>query len=197
MKSRIRVSLAAPGMDGLLLTQWGLTLLTVGCLCITGVIWWFSQALEQQSVQFQEQAHELKASNQQLIMKASTQGIDLSETRIQALPKEIKFAKQIRKQLGFSWTQFLNDLESTVPPNIAMETVKVNFKEASIALNGSAKSLDDINQLVDRIEAHPSFHNTVLSQHAHKRKKKSSTKKLVLFTLSVLYEFIPPASVKG
>ncbi len=197
MTSRIRVSLSAPGIDGLLLAQWGLTLLTVGCITISACIWWFSQTLVQESQKFEQQIQALQSSNQQMIINASAQGIDLSDQRILALPKEVSFAHQLRKQLGFSWTQFLNDLESSVTSNIAMDSVNVNFKEASIALNGSAKTLADINQFVDSLETHSSFHHVVLSQHALKRKKKSDANPFVLFTLTVLYEANQLASLKS
>ncbi len=197
MTSRIRVSLAAPGMTSLLRVQWGLIVLTIVGLSLSGFIWWISQSLDQQTAQFEQQTQELRSYNQELIIKASSQGIDLSDQRIQALPKEVTFAHQLRKQLGFSWTQFLNDLESSVPTNIAMESAKVNFKEASIALNGSATTLTDINRFVDRLESHPSFHHVVLSQHVLKRKKKSDVKPFVLFTLTVLYEATQTASVKS
>ncbi len=197
MKSRIHLSLTAPGMNGLRLAQWSLTLLTVGSLLLSGGIWWVSQVIHDESSQFAQHTHELKVSNQQMIINASSQGLDLSKTRIQTLPQEVKFAQQIRKQLGFSWTQFLNDLESTVPQTISMNSVKVNFKEASITLSGSAKSLADINRLVDRLETHPSFHHVVLSQHLNKRKKKSDTQTFTVFTLTVLYESNHTSSLKS
>ncbi len=184
-------------MHSLLFVQWGLICLTIAGLSISGAIWWISQSLDQQTAQYDQQIQELQTYNQQLIINASSQGIDLSDQRIQTLPKEVTFAHQLRKQLGFSWTQFLNDLESTVPTHLAMQSVKVNFKETSIALNGSAKSLPDINRFVDRLEAHPSFHHVVLSQHVLKRKRKSKVKPFVLFTLTVLYEARQPLSVKS
>ena len=197
MKLRTHLSLTAPGIDSLLLTQWALTLLTVGTLIISGCIWWVSQAIDEESASFIQLNNELRMHNQELIMNASSRGIDLSNARIEALPKEVKFAKQVRKQLGFSWTQFLNDLESTVPSTISMDSVKVNFKEASIALSGSAKTLSDINGLVDQLESHTAFHHVVLSQHAHKRKKKTKKNPFVLFTLTVLYEPKQATAVKS
>ncbi|GJL64682.1 MAG: hypothetical protein NPIRA04_33360 [Nitrospirales bacterium] len=188
MKPRTHLSLAAPGMDGLLLAQRGLIVLTIACAIIAGGIWWISQEIDRERSEFIQKTNELRLMNQQMISNASSRGIDLSDERIQALPQEIVFAKQIRKQLGFSWTQFLNDLESTVPDTIAMESVKVNFKEASIALSGSAKTLTDINGLVDQLEAHPSFHHVVLSQTAQKQSKKQHNASFVMFTLTVLYE---------
>ncbi|GJL61454.1 MAG: hypothetical protein NPIRA04_01080 [Nitrospirales bacterium] len=188
MKPRTHLSLTAPGMDRLFLAQWGLIVLMVGGLIIAGGIWWVSQEIDRERSQFLDKTHELQLLNRQMITNASSHGIDLSQERIQALPKEIRFANQIRAQLGFSWTQFLNDLESTVPDTISMESVKVNFKETTITLSGSAKTLKDINGLVDQLETHPSFHHVVLSQHAQKQNKKHDKTTFVLFTLTVLYK---------
>ena len=197
MKTRIHLSMTAQGMDSLHLVQWGLTLITVGCLTLAGCIWWYGQGLEQENHQVELKANELRARDQQLTMKAATQGIDLSHARLQALPKEVRFAKQVRQQLGFSWTQFLNDLESAVPPSVSMESVKVKFTNGSLILSGSAKTLDAINQLVDGLESHSSFHHVVLSQHAFKQKKKQDRKRFVVFTMTVTYESQDSPSMKS
>jgi len=197
MKPSTHLSFAAPGMEGLLLAQRGLIALTIASLCIAGGIWWISQEIDRERFEFVQKTNELRLLNQQTIRNASLRGIDLSDERVQALPKEILFAKQIRKQLGFSWTQFLNDLESTVPETIAMESVKVNFKETSIVLSGSAKTLTDINGLVDQLETHPSFHHVVLSQTAQKQKKKHENTAFVMFTLTVLYESTQVSTMKS
>ncbi|WP_447971410.1 PilN domain-containing protein [Nitrospira sp. M1] len=196
-KSRTHLSLAAPGMDSLLLVQWGLIVLMGSGLLIAGGIWWLSQEIDHERSLFVDKTNELRLLNQQMIKNASSHGIDLSVERIESLPKEISFANQIRKQLGFSWTQFLNDLESTVPDTISMESVKVNFKETNIALSGSAKTLKDINGLVDQLETHPSFHDVVLSQHANKQSKKQGKAAFVLFTLTVLYESVQDPFITG
>ncbi len=187
MNRRTHLSLTAQGMDSLHLVQWGLTLVSVGCFTLAGCIWWYAQGLVQENWEVEKQANQLRERDQQLTMNAASQGIDLSYARLQALPKEVLFAKQVRQQLGFSWTQFLNDLESAVPAKVSMDSVKVNFVNGSLVLNGSAKTLDDINQLVDGLEAHPSFKHVVLSQHAYKQKKKRDKKRFIVFILTVEY----------
>ena len=98
------------------------------------------------------------------------------------------FAKTIRTHQRFSWTQFLNDLEATVPEKISMDSVTLNFKDATIALQGSAATLNDLNRFVDELENHRAFHHVVLSRHSHKSKKKDKQHKYVVFTMKVSYE---------
>lgn len=187
MIPRLHVSLTAPGMTSLYLAQWALTLLTVGCLTGSACIWWYGQELEEQTDHLQRNISELGQLNQQMMVKASSQGFDLTDSRIQKLPQEVAFAKRIWKQQAFSWTQFLNDLEAAVPSNVSMDSVTLNFKDATIALNGSTATLDDLNRLVDRLENHKAFHDVELSQHSLKTKKKDKKTKLVKFTMTVLY----------
>ncbi|UCE63561.1 MAG: hypothetical protein JSU59_12055, partial [Nitrospirota bacterium] len=71
----------------------------------------------------------LNQTNQQLMVKANALGFDLSDNRRQELPKEVIFVNTIRTHQNFSWTQFLNDLEATVPEKISMESVTLNFKD--------------------------------------------------------------------
>ena len=188
MISRLHVSLTAAGVNSLTLTQWALTLITVGCFTISACIWWYSQELDQQTAHLQQQINELEQVNQGLVRKATAQGFDLSDTRIQQLPREVTFAKKIWKQQAFSWTQFLNDLEDTVPTKISMDSVTLNFKDSSIGLSGSAATLNDLKNFVDKLETHQAFYHVVLSQHSFKKKQKDKKTKFVKFTMTVSYE---------
>ena len=187
MTPRLHLSFIAPGINRLYLTQWTLTILTVGCLALTGGIWWYGHSLEVQTASLQDRIAELQLTNQQMMVKAGSQGFDLSDRRRQELPKEVTFAQEIRAHQSFSWTQFLNDLESAVPEKISMESVMLNFKDATIALQGSAATLADLNLFVNGLENHRAFHHVVLSRHSHKAKKENESHKYVTFTMKVSY----------
>jgi len=188
MTPRLHISLIAPGIKSLVITQRILTFLTVCCLALTGGLWWYGHDLEEQTSTLQHRIGELEQSNQQLTTKANSRGFDLSDDRRHELPKEVTFAKTIRTHQSFSWTQFLNDLETTVPEKISMDSVTLNFKDATIALQGSAATLNDLNRFVDELENHRAFHHVVLSRHSNKSKKKDKQHKYVVFTMKVSYE---------
>lgn len=190
MTPRFHISLIAPGLKMLSPAQRILTYLTLMCLGLTGGLWWYGQELDRQTASLQTQMGILNLTNQQLMVKADSLGFDLSDNRRQELPKEVTFVNTIRAHQNFSWTQFLNDLESTVPDKISMDSVTLNFKDATIALQGSAASLKDLNLFVDEIENHPAFHHVVLSRHSQKSKKKNKNHTYVVFTMKVSYELI-------
>ena len=188
MTQRVHISLKAPGMKSLVITQWVLISLTIGCVSLSVGLWWYGRDLDTQTTDFQMRIAELEQTNQQMMVKANSQGFDLSDRRRQELPKEVSFAKEIRTHQSFSWTQFLNDLEATVPEKISMDSVTLNFKDSSIALQGSAATLNDLNMFVDGLENHRAFHHVVVSRHSHKSKKKDKKHKYVIFTMKVSYE---------
>ena len=190
MTPRLHISLIAPGIQRLSHAQRVLTYLTLVCLGLTGGLWWYGQSLDQQTASLQTQIETLDQTNQEMMIKANSQGFDLSENRRQELPKEVTFVDIIRTHQSFSWTQFLNDLEATVPQKISMDSVTLNFKDATIALQGSAATLKDLNLFVDELENHPAFHHVVLSRHSQKSKKKNKKHSFVAFTMKVSYEAI-------
>ncbi len=188
MTQRVHVSLIASGIKSLVITQWVLISLTVGCLSLSVGIGWYGRDLDAQTTDLQQRIAELEQTNQQMMVKANVRGFDLSDSRRQDLPKEVTFAKEIRTHQSFSWTQFLNDLEATVPDKISMDSVTLNFEDGSIALQGSAATLNDLNLFVDGLENHRAFHHVVVSRHSHKSKKKDKKHKYVNFTMKVSYE---------
>ena len=191
MIPRSHISVHAPGVNNLALTQRILTYLTICCLILTGWLWWYGQDLDHQTSSIQTRMGILHQTNQQVLIKANALGFDLSDHRRQELPKEVTFVNTIRTHQNFSWTQFLNDLEATVPEKISMESVTLNFKDATIALQGSAATLKELNFFVDKLENHQAFHHVVLSRHSQKSKKKNKKHTYVVFTMKVSYEPIP------
>jgi len=182
------LSLAAPGMRRVRLTQWALTCVMIGCLVLTGGLLAYKQRLDEHSSQMQGKLANSQAALNTLMNQARAEGIDLSDKRIQALPDEITFAKHVRERLAFSWTQFLNDLEAAVPPKISMDSAVVNFKDSTIMLSGSSSTLKSLLHLVESLKASPSFHHVVLVHHSRKMTKKPPRRRFVLFTMTVSYQ---------
>lgn len=188
MTSRVHISLEAPGLKWLPHTQRIMTYLSLCFLGLTGGLWWYGQELDHQISSLQTQMSILKQTNQQLMIKANALGFELTDNRRQELLKEVTFVNTIRTHQRFSWTQFLNDLEATVPEKISMDSVTLNFKEATIALQGSAATLKDLNLFVDKLENHQAFNHVVLSRHSQKRKKENEKHQYIVFTMKVSYE---------
>jgi Tfp pilus assembly protein PilN len=157
-------------------------------LGLTGGLWWYGQGLDEQTSKLQRRIGELEQTNLLMTTKANSKGFDFSDNRREELPNEVTFVNTIRTHQSFSWTQFLNDLEATVPEKISMDSVTLNFKDATIALQGSAATLNDLNLFVDELENHRAFHHVVLSRHSQKSKKLNKKHKFIVFTMKVSYD---------
>lgn len=188
---RLQITLAAPGIRTARLMQWVLALFSVGALAGSAIIWFESEQLEVETLERHGAVNRTRERNQLFLDIAQSQGIDLSKQRLDMLSQEVALANTLSKHHVFSWTRFLGDLETAVPPRISMKSVSLNFRDTTIALTGSAATLKDLNALVDGLEGHPAFYNVVLSSHKTtkpKGKKKGGTKpRYIAFTMKVGY----------
>lgn len=187
MVPRTRLNLSAPGIQRLFLAQWGLLLLTVVALSLTGVFWWTGDDLHRQIDHLDEQVMSLKLANEHMVAQAKGESLDLSDAAIAGIPKQIAFVKTLRERVGFSWTQLLTDLESALPPRISLNAVSMEEKTNTIQLQGSAKSLDDLNRLIHKLEDHAAFHHVLLGQHATKHSADNRQESVVSFSMKVIY----------
>ena len=187
MVPRVHINLSAPGVNYLRLTQFGLNLLTVGALTLTASFWWLGSTLNQQIDVLENQVSSVKAANEQLVTEAKIAGLDLSYQAIRNIPPQVTFVKQVRERVGFSWTQLLSDLETAIPPDITMNSVSLDEKTDTILLQGSAKSLPDLNRLIHQLDKHTAFQNVMLSQHASKNKKDAQGDPPIMFSLKASY----------
>jgi Tfp pilus assembly protein PilN len=187
MVPRVHINLSAPGANYLRLTQFGLNLLTVGALTLTGSFWWIGSTLNQQIDVLENQVSTVKMANEQLVAQAKTTGLDLSHQAIRHIPPQVTFVKQVRERVGFSWTQLLTDLETAIPPDITMNSVSLDEKTDTILLQGSAPSLPDLNRLIHQLDKHVAFQNVMLSQHANKNNKDEQGGSHIVFSLTASY----------
>lgn len=107
----------------------------------------------------------VRDQDQQLLMEAKQDGIDLSEASLQRLPPEVGLANQLLTKRNFSWTRFLSGLEEAIPPRVSIESVRLDPGSAVIHLTGSAVSLEDVTALTMKLQDHPTFRDPVLGQH--------------------------------
>jgi hypothetical protein len=119
--------------------------------------------------------------DQRLQAEARAEGLDLSDAAVQGMAKQVAFANELIAKRAFSWTHFLGDLEEAVPPRIAINNVRLDTKESSIALSGAASSLKDLTALIISLEDHPAFEDVALLQH------QVQDNALVEFRLTVRY----------
>ena len=188
MVPRVHINLSAPGLNHLTLVQFGLKLLTAGGLAVTISLLWSSTTLHQKIDALENQTDMILNQTRQVVATANAKGMDLSNQAIQKIPQHISFVKHVRERVGFSWTQLLTDLESAVPGSLMMRSVSLDEKTNTVLLNGSVKSLQDLNRLIHQLEKHQAFHDVILTQHAKKKKQDPTKPSFIAFTMKVSYD---------
>jgi type II secretory pathway pseudopilin PulG len=167
--------------------QWGLLLLLAASL---GLAWWMWRdraALEEQAVQYERAARRVQDQTRRLMTDARLADPDVSDDRLASLRRQASLADRFLDRRSFSWTRFLSDLESAVPQRISVGSVGLNFKDAVMAVSGSALTMEDLTAFINAVESHASFRNVVLAQH---RIRDGAGGSSVEFTLTVTYR--PP-----
>jgi Tfp pilus assembly protein PilN len=165
-------------------------LLMAGCGVLGAMMGWdIAQTImtDQEAHAIQARLERVREQDQQLLVEAKQQEIDLSESSLQRLPAEVALANQLLAKRNFSWTRFLSGLEEVIPPRVAIESVRLDPGSAVIHLTGSAVSLEDVTALTVRLQDHQTFHDPVLGQH------RAGSTGLVEFDLMLKYR--PPQGI--
>jgi hypothetical protein len=124
----------------------------------------------------------VREQDRELLAKGARDGVDLSDAAMQLLPKEVAFANQLIEKRGFSWTRFLSELEQSIPPRIAVNSIRLDPSNSVVHLTGSALNLEDVTTLTVMFQDHARFKDPVLGQH------RDAGNGLVEFDLSLRYK---------
>ena len=72
-------------------------------------------------------------------------------------------ANALIDQRTFSWTEFFNQIEATIPPDVMLTSVRPSFKEGvtSVTMIVLAKKPADVDEFVEKLEATGAFENVL------------------------------------
>jgi hypothetical protein len=95
---------------------------------------------------------------------AVQRGLNQQELRLVA--SEAKEANQLIAQRTFSWTALFNQLESTLPPDVMLVSIRPEIKDGktNVAMEVQGRRTEDIVDFFDRLEKTGQFRNVVWSQ---------------------------------
>ena len=93
------------------------------------------------------------------------EGLTLPGDQIAMVQGKIAFANLLSEKRAFSWTRLLSELEETVPANVSIGSVKLDFQQSNIVVDGLARSLQDVNLFVQTLQTHRAFQKAVLAKH--------------------------------
>ena len=139
-----------------------------GCIgLLLGIAWniWQGVLVYEESQVIEAELERVRQLDQVVMTEARNEGIDLSERALKRLSSEVDLANQLLEKRTFSWTTFLTELEQTIPPRLALTSVRLDQPGKTVQLTGTAMSLEDITAFTVGLQSHATFKNPVLAQH--------------------------------
>lgn len=161
----LRLAVAPSIVSTLRALQWsliGLTVLSVGLIS-----WWWqeSQDVETIAERYETAAVRTETLNRQFEAQLARDGLTLPGDQIAMVQGKIAFANLLSEKRSFSWTRLLSELEETVPANVSIGSVKLDFQQSNIVVDGMARNLQDVNVFVQTLQTHRAFQKAVLAKH--------------------------------
>lgn len=141
----------------------GLTVLSVG---LTGWWWQESRDLDAIAERYETASARTDTLNRQFEAQLVREGLTLPEDQIALVKGKIAFANLLSDKRAFSWTRLLSELEETVPANVSIGSVRLDFSQSNIAVIGVARTLQDVNTFIQTLQTHRAFQKAVLANHA-------------------------------
>jgi Fimbrial assembly protein (PilN) len=163
-----RLDLSVTGRE-IRLMRWiqaGLLVVTLSSLALATWLWQASLEQEEAAERIEAATARMQAANVQLSRSVSEEGLPLTAMQLAGLKREIAFANHLSAKRGLSWARLLSDLEDATPTRVSYSSVQLNYKEATVTLQGATASLQDLHALVASLNAHQAFGKATLSSHA-------------------------------
>src|SRR5256712_9218144 len=184
---KLKQDLPAVDLSGSHYVYWGrvCAALVLVSLLLVGLIAWNvreARAIRAQAMQVEQALVRVQEQDRQIQLRAQLEGVDLSDPAMGRLAAQVVFANDLIAKRAFSWTRFLSDLEETVPPRVSIDSIRIDFKDAIIAIGGSALSLKDLTAFIISLEDHRAFKDATLLQH------RVRDNDIVEFSLTVRYQ---------
>lgn len=162
---RLNLSLASPGFAVARVCQAGMVMVVVGAFIFAGWCWTESQAFEREGAQYAQSLARVQEMNQQFSAKMARDGLTFSEAELSGVYRKVNFANVLFEKRMFSWTRLLNDLEGALPPRVSIRSVRLNFTDSTVKLEGRVFTLRDLQALVNGLEHHRAFKSVKVSRH--------------------------------
>jgi hypothetical protein len=145
--------------------QWTLSLIALTSLGFAVSFLQESRSLDEQSDYYEHALTRQHRVTQLLTEDMARAGLTLTDEQINAVRKEIAFANQLTEKRDFSWTEMLHNLEEGMPSHVSINSVRLNFQDSTIRLQGTVKTMQDLDALVMKLNEAGTFSRVGLTEH--------------------------------
>ena len=135
-----------------------LTAVLVAALTIFNVTQIAVVSQRQSQLSRQAESSEARARDLRAHAVKTRQAVDTKQ--LQIVSGAAQEANEIIRQRLFSWTDLLNQLETTLPDNVRIAALRPRVERdgtVTIQMNITGRSTADINQFIENLEATPAF----------------------------------------
>ena len=161
----VTLSITPTAITILRVMQWMAVVLCCASLAAACTWWNDSVVMEETATHLDKAVQRLHQANTSRAERMTRDQLTLSLEQIATITREVRFVNQLAEKRAFSWSRLLADLETTIPPQMALRTVQLNFQDSTVALHGSAASLHDIHTFMTNLEQHAAFRHAALASH--------------------------------
>ena len=163
---RMHLSFQSPAITVVRGMQWALSLIALTSLGFAVLFLQESRSLDEQSDYYEHALARQHRVTQLLAEDMVRAGLTLKDEEINAVRKEIAFANQLTEKRDFSWTEMLHNLENGMPPHVSINSVRLNFQDSTIRLQGTVKTMQDLDALVTKLNEAGTFSRVGLTEHS-------------------------------
>ena len=145
--------------------QWGLSGLLLGSSVLTVVMWVQTQEVHEDATRYAEAAERTTVLNRAFTAQLERDQLTLSAGQIAKIQQEIRDVNLLAEKRGFSWTQFLADLEEAVPSGVSISRIQRDEQRSTLTITGQATGMETLKTLLSTLQTRPGFHEPVLHRH--------------------------------
>lgn len=135
--------------------------LALSAITVTRVI-----KLSRQNTELSARVSRDQAEADRLTREAASIRRGLNKEELQLVADAAREANELIDRRTFSWTAFFNYIETTLPPDVMLNSVQPAVKNGVTTINMTvlARRTEDIDEFVEKLEATGAFENVLPAQ---------------------------------
>ena len=123
-------------------------------------------SLSRQNTELSSLVNRDRQEAQRLTREAQRIRAAINVDELQATADAAGVANALIDQRTFSWTEFFNRIEETLPPDVMLTSVQPSFAQnaTSIQMSVLGRRIEDIDEFIEKLEATGAFHDVLPTQ---------------------------------
>ena len=124
-------------------------------------------SLSQQNTQLSSSTASEREESVRLRREAATIRSGINQAELKTIVGAAQEANVLIDQRTFSWTEFFNRIEETLPPDVMLTEVQPSFHENQtvISMMVLGRRTEDVDEFVEKLEATGAFEHVLPKQH--------------------------------